>query len=410
MKILLVNQFFWPDSAATGQFLTDVARFLSREHQVTVICSGGSYAQTDDGDAPPNVRVIRIPGIRYRRGVLGRAASYAIFFVGSLWHELRMPRPDIVMTLTTPPLLSVGGTILKAVRGTRHFIWEMDLFPDALVSLGALREGSLAVRLLGWVADLSRRRCDGIIALGPCMRKRLMARGIPKERVHVVENWADGSKISPRPRNSSEKLNILYSGNFGLSHDSQTILGAMHHFRDDARFQFTFAGGGATRIKMERMASEGAIRNAHFLPYCGRDQMAEHLSQADIGLVTERTASLGTVVPSKAYGLMAAGRPILFIGPRAATSGLLVRRLDCGWQIDPGDNDGLIDLLERLSAHRELVRCAGERARWAFERYYDLPHGVAKIAAVLGLREPTDRDTRRGSDPSPVLTSHGLTN
>src|SRR5579871_3879422 len=141
MKILFVNQFFWPDVAPTGQFLADLTRYVGPDHEVTVICSAGAYAQTEEasGDPPP-VKIIRVPGFPYARGILARAVSYSLFFCGALWCEFRIARPDVVVTMTTPPMLGIVGSILKKLRGTRHYIWEMDVFPDALVSLGALPE------------------------------------------------------------------------------------------------------------------------------------------------------------------------------------------------------------------------------------------------------------------------------
>ena len=153
MRILIVNQFFWPDVAPTGQYLCDLVRHLSANgHEITVICSSGSYAQAEDNDEdPPPVKIIRVPGMAYKRGALARLFSYSTFFTGALWHELRVPRPDMVVTMTTPPLLAVVGTIMKALRGTRHYIWEMDVFPDLLVTLGALSERGLLTRILAWI-------------------------------------------------------------------------------------------------------------------------------------------------------------------------------------------------------------------------------------------------------------------
>src|SRR5580658_7714128 len=119
MSVSIVNPFFWPDLAATVQFVSDLARLLGREHEVTVICSGGSYAGTASTDEAPPVEIIRIPGFRYRRGALARLVSYTTFFIAALWHELRVPRQDVILTMTTPPLLAIGGSIVKKLRGTR---------------------------------------------------------------------------------------------------------------------------------------------------------------------------------------------------------------------------------------------------------------------------------------------------
>ena len=390
MRILFENQFFWPDVAATGQYLCDLVCHLSAQgHEVTVICSGGSYSEAgagrDAGDPPP-VRILRVPGLPYKRGALARLISYLIYFAGALWYEFRVPRPDMVVTMTTPPLLAVAGTILKKLRGTRHYIWEADVFPDALVALGALAERGLAARLLGWIQDWSRRHSDGVIVLGPCMQERLLARGTPVNLVHVAENWADGSAISARPNNRrSGPLNVFYSGNLGRAHDIETIEGAMRHFRNDPRFLFTFAGGGVGRARLERMCAAEGIGNACFLAYASRADMDDHMAQADIGLVTERPACIGTVVPSKVYGLMAAGRPLLFIGPKDATPALLIEQFQCGWQVDAGDVRNLIALLETLFVGRETAWAHGRRARAAFDRHYDVFQGVSRMAAALGL-------------------------
>jgi colanic acid biosynthesis glycosyl transferase WcaI len=391
VRILIVNQFFWPDVAPTGQYLCDLVRHLSANgHEITVICSSGSYAQAEDNDEdPPPVKIIRVPGMAYKRGALARLFSYSTFFTGALWHELRVPRPDMVVTMTTPPLLAVVGTIMKALRGTRHYIWEMDVFPDLLVTLGALSERGLLTRILAWIQKCARRRSDGIIALGPCMRTRLLACGTPAHLVQVAENWSDGTAIFPGPNRRSGPLRVFYSGNLGVAHDTQTIADAMRYFRNDPRFVFTFAGGGVGRKRLEQVCESEGIENVRFLPYASREHMNEHLAQADIGLVTELSACIGTVVPSKVYGLMAAGRPILFVGPKEATPGLLIQRFECGWQVEPGDVGMLTTLLEWLSVRREEAWVRGQHARAAFDRHYDLHHGVAKVAAALGLGAPT---------------------
>src|SRR5262249_32616881 len=214
MKILFINQFFWPDAAATGQFLEDLVRHLGANgHEITVIASGNRYADAAAlSDAPP-ARILHVHGVPFARSISGRALSYLSFYAGAFWKALRCPRPDVVITMTTPPLLSVIGEILRRFRGVRHFIWEMDLFPDAFVSLEAMREGGWADRAMGAIADYCRRRTQSIIALGPCMEARLLKRGIPRERIHIADNWADGSEITPLPPRNAADIHILYSGN-----------------------------------------------------------------------------------------------------------------------------------------------------------------------------------------------------
>ena len=390
MKILLLNQFFWPDSAATSQLLTDLARGLAaRGHEVFVICADSGYA-LEAADEPPPVQIHRVKSLRFVRGKLGRLLSYASFYLSSVVRGLLLPRPDLIITLTTPPLLSLLGTAIKWLRGSRHFIWEMDVYPDVAVDLGYFKAGGWLDRVTGFLADLSRRRSDGILALGECMRERLIRRGIPPAHIVVAENWADGSAIHPIARRSdphdatAQSLVLLYSGNLGLAHDLDTLSGAMLALSSDTRFRFVFAGSGGRREELEHFCSVHNIQSVEFKPYVKRGSLSERLSAGDIGLVTQRDSCCGSVVPSKVYGLMAAGRPVLFIGPAEATPARIIDRFACGWHVECGDVQSLVTLLRDLAEHPREVQRAGKRARAALLQHYDLPLGVFRICAFVG--------------------------
>lgn len=388
MRILLINQFFWPDSAPTGQLLADVANGLARRgHQVSVICGSARYGVASPAAANrPCVEIHRVRDYQFSRRIFGRMLSYVSFLAGCLWKELTLPAPDLVVTLTTPPLLPFLGTVLKWVRPRcRHYIWEMDVFPDTLVGVGVLPEHSWILRALKRVADIPRRRCDGILALGDCMRLRLARHGISEQGIHVVQNWADGGLIRPEAFRSEGPLRILYSGNLGLCHDVETVWRAIEAYANNDRFSFVFAGGGARRAALERLCQERQIRNAAFVPYSKEEEMSSHYGGAHIGLVTQRVASLGAVVPSKTYSLMAAGRPILFVGPRQATPAQLIEKFACGWQVDCGEGDSLIRLLKELESDREEVCRRGARARAVFEEHFDAPIGISRLFRALGL-------------------------
>ncbi len=388
MRILLVNQFFWPDSAATSQLLTDVARELSNSgHDVYVACGSSGYADAGDGERP-DVHIWRSPTFPFSRGKAGRLLSYFSFFVTAAVRGLFSPKFDLVVTLTTPPLLSVLGTVIKNVRGSRHFIWEMDVYPDVAVDVGMWNAGSRLTKLVGQIADGSRLQADGLIVLGPCMRDRLLIRGIPEDKLHVAENWADGTAIQPLPLRTENALGIIYSGNLGLAHDVDTIYEAISRLRNDDRFQFVFAGGGSSREELEQRCCGEHITNVDFRDYVPREDLGRSLGESDIGLVTQKEACEGSVVPSKVYGLLAAGRPVLYIGPKTSTPARIIAEHRCGWQVDVGDSNAVTQLLEFLHSDPALVRDAGQRARQAFLKHYDRPVGVNRICTIIGAIEP----------------------
>jgi colanic acid biosynthesis glycosyl transferase WcaI len=368
--------------------LTDVTRALAAEgHDVEVLCGRTGYASVDIMDEPPPVAVQRILCIAYAPGMIGRALSYVSFLVGCLWRGLWTRKADLIVTMTTPPVLSVVGAILQRRHRAKHYIWVMDLFPEALVDVGIFRTDAHVIRLLHFISDWSYRRADGIVALGECMRRRLAERHIPEDKLHVAENWADGREIFPIDRERTGPLHITYSGNLGLSHDVDTVLYAIQALKDDARFHFRFIGGGQRQKYVQETCTGEGIRNVSFLSYCPRTRLAESLSEIDIGLVTQRPASAGSVVPSKVYGLLAAGRPILYIGPRTTTPFWIIERFCCGWQIDCGDGPGLVALLNELEAHPEMIAAAGARGREAFLENYDMPQGVARICSLVGASQ-----------------------
>jgi colanic acid biosynthesis glycosyl transferase WcaI len=389
MRILLLNQFFWPDSAATSQLLTDLARGLKdRGHDVYVICTDGEYAVKDESN-DPRVNIERIKAAPFKRGKLARALTYASFLIACIFRGLLSPRPDLVITLTTPPLLSLIGTLIKTFRGSNHFIWEMDVYPDVAVDLNYIKAGGFLDRIAGALADYSRRKADGVLALGNCMRRRLMARGIPGEMIHVADNWVDGEAIRPVPRPVvQDRLVLLYSGNLGLAHDADTLSDAMQQLKEDVRFRFIFAGGGSLRKHLEERCREMNIAAAEFRSYSLRAELGDSLGACDVGLITQRKSCLGSVVPSKIYGLLAAGRPVLFVGPAESTVAEIISRFRCGWQINNGDVSGLISLLKSLASEPLQVEIAGRRARKAFEENYDLPLGVARVCSYVGAASP----------------------
>jgi colanic acid biosynthesis glycosyl transferase WcaI len=398
MKILFINQFFWPDSSATSQQLTDlVTGLVELGNEVSVLCGEGGYAAAASSNAPP-VRIYRVKAFRFVRGRVGRVLSYFSFYVSALLRGLTLPRYDVVVSLTTPPLISLLGTLIKTLRGPRHFIWEQDIYPDVAIDLNYFKAGGIADHLTGFFADLSRSHADSVIALGECMKDRLIQRGIEPSKITIAENWASSAAIEPIPRSGDpNELVLLYSGNLGLAHDLDTLTGAIKNLRHDPRFRFLFVGSGGKRKQLADFCTENEVTSVELRPYVSRDRLSESLAAGDIGLVTQHDVCCGSVVPSKVYGILAAGRPVLFIGPRAATPALTIERHQCGWQIDCGDVDGLTQLLLHLARNPHLVHQAGMRARQALLDNYDLPTSIRRIAAIIGNH--SDATTPDASQP-----------
>jgi glycosyltransferase involved in cell wall biosynthesis len=198
----------------------------------------------------------------------------------------------------------------------------------------------------------------------------------------VVENWADGEEITPLPFPDGP-LVVHYSGNLGLAHDTGTIQGVIERLANHQDFRFIFVGGGPRRVALEEICSKQKILNVDFQPYCKRADLGKGIAKGHLGLVTQLPETLGSIVPSKIYGIMAAGRPLLFVGPAESTPARHIRKFCCGWHIQPGDVDGLEYLLIQLRDNRHLLYEAGNRARQAFESEFDSSIGLRAIKNVI---------------------------
>ena len=385
-SVLFVNQHYWPDVAATGQMLTDLAEWLAADgFDVHVLAGrsgygGGPGEPAAGADEERNgVTIHRVRTTSFGRGRhVGRLADYASFYSGALAHVLRR-RYDLVVYLTTPPLLPTLGALARKARRGRYGIWSMDLHPDAEEALGLLTPGSAPARALHALNNRGYRNADVVVALGPYMAQRIEAKGVASDRIREISVWGGRDEIQPLAREDNplrselgldDAFVVMYSGNAGLAHRFDEVKQAMVALRDDARIQFVFAGGGPRRPDLEAFAHAEGLANARFLEYFPRERLSEALSLADVHLLTLRPDMAGIAVPSKLFGSMAAARPTAVIAPAASEPAEIVREHGAGVVVHPGD-DTLAAKLTDLADHPETARAMGERARQAFLEGYE---------------------------------------
>jgi colanic acid biosynthesis glycosyl transferase WcaI len=224
------------------------------------------------------------------------------------------------------------------------------------------------------------------------MRAESIVAGAIDDRTRVIHNWADSRAIVPvddadnrfvRDHQLDGKFVVLYSGNAGRAHTFDAVIGAMHRLQGDADIVFVFVGGGNRSGQLRATVERAGLSNARFLNYVARDQLSHSLSAASVSLVTEAPEAEGLLVPSKAYGILASGRPLVFVGSLSSDVAELVRREHCGFVIAPDDADGLTDVIRRLKASSELRSALGEQGRRAAETVYDRRIATSEWAREL---------------------------
>lgn len=429
MKIIFLNRFFYPDHSATSQMLSDLAFALtSKGHSVQVITSRLTY----EGDRTlparetvANVAVSRVPTTAFGRDkLLGRTLDYFTFYLSAGFRlALDAQRGDVIVVKTDPPMLSVLAAPIAWAKGARYVNWLQDLFPEVATALGIGRAKTQkwAVSLLLRLRDLTLKHASANVVLGERMASRLKERLVPEERITIIANWADGTMIRPveRSRNAlreqwglRDAFVVGYSGNLGRAHSFETFLTAIGDVeaRQKAMFgarvletagyegpqgdcaqepppqqdvRWLFIGGGAQTEALKRAVRERGYGGVMFRPYQQRERLSDSLSAPDVHLISLKPELEGLIVPSKYYGIAAAGRPVIFVGHPEGELARIIRDSGTGFVIRDGDGAGLAEAVLELARNPELAAEQGARARRLFETRYDFAHAVTAWESLI---------------------------
>lgn len=341
MKILLLNQTFHPDVVATALYLSDLAQGLREKgHEVAVIAGSRAYDNLEKRfPARENwngIEIYRIPSTGFGKGAKWRRAiDFASFMVMCGFKLLTIPRFDAVVSLTSPPLISVFGAAAAKLRGAKFYYWVMDLNPDEAIAAGWLRAKSFPARVLEALSRFSFRNSEKIFALDRFMRDRIRAKEIPEDRIEVIPPWSLDDEVSFDPEGRdlfrekhglTDKYVIMYSGNHSPCHPLDSVVDAAVKLKEDTRFVFFFVGGGSEHKKIARRIEDGGLRNVRCLPYQPMEKLAGSLSAADLHVVVMGEPFVGMIHPCKIYNILSISAPFLFIGPEASHVGDLIAK------------------------------------------------------------------------------------
>jgi colanic acid biosynthesis glycosyl transferase WcaI len=333
LKILLLNQCFYPDVVSTAQHLTDLAAALaSRGHSVKVITSGRGY------DSPATrfprretwrgIDIVRISSFSFgKKTRLARALNFGSFLLNCTFRLLFLSGFDAVVALTSPPLISFLGSLFVQLKGGKFFFWVMDLNPDEAIAAGWLSESSVVARVLESFLRYSLRRAERVIVLDRFMKERILEKGISGQKIFELPPWAHddtvrydeaGRESFRQDHNLSQRFVVMYSGNHSPCHPLDTLLDAAFALKDRKEIVFCFVGGGSEQNKVREFANKRDLRNVLCLPYRPLNELAGSLSAADLHVVVMGERFAGIVHPCKIYNILSVGAPFLYIGPEAS--------------------------------------------------------------------------------------------
>ncbi|HEV7301128.1 MAG TPA: glycosyltransferase family 4 protein [Tepidisphaeraceae bacterium] len=415
LRILFVNQYYWPDRAPTAQSLADLAEFLAnRGHEVHIVCSAGQYDSTSShGEALSSfevhkgVLVRRIGATSFGRdgklGNLSQLVDFASFHALCAVHVLSSARKfDVVVTLTTPPLIAIYASVAaRLFRTVRHVHWTMNLHPDIGIEMGLLRRTGLLARVLSGLTDWQLRTSAACVSLGDCMTNRLRAKRVSASRISRIPMWGldlpDGDEEDDfRTEWDLEgRFVVMHAGNAGAICTFDVVREAAVRMRSDDRFVFMFVGAGRQIRELRAFAESHDLTNVRFRPYVPREQLARVLRTGDVHLVSLRAELTGTSVPSKLYGIMAARRPAIFIGAPDSESAAAIRRYSCGKVVSPTDPDAFEAAVRQFAMDPVLRASAGSRGREGYEREFNPTICCTSWATLIeSIGTPPDKGRR----------------
>ena len=374
VSLTILNQYFPPDFAATGQLIEELAYHFNEQHiNVQVFTGQPSYAFNVDmapaKELKNNVQIFRTRVSKTRK-VIGRTASGLLYCARAFFHLLHPAhRSDVILLTSEPPFLLIIGYLMNLLFGVRFICLIYDLYPDAVVEFGFASSRSPIVQFWNKVNRIVWRRADAIIVLSESMRSRVLINA-PEvaDKISIIHNWSDPKWIIPIPKQANpfaakhdlqDKFVVLYSGNMGRCHDLETIIDAAEYLQDDP-IRFVFIGAGPKRQEVEESVTQKQLKNCLFLPYQEKSVLPHSLTACDVSLVSVGHGMEGVVAPSKFYSALAAGRPIVAICEKHSYLRQLIADANCGSAVLPGDSRGLAEFIRYLSHDQQRSMTMGQ--------------------------------------------------
>jgi glycosyltransferase involved in cell wall biosynthesis len=299
----------------------------------------------------------------------------------------------VVIVKTDPPLLSVVAAPVATLKSARLVNWLQDLYPEVAAALG-MRAVTGPVGLLARaLRNASLRAACVNVAIGETMAARLRAEGTPAEQVAVIPNWSDDEAVTPQPRDggglreawgfAADDFVVGYSGNLGQAHEVETLFGAAGRLRDHGRIRFLFVGGGRHTDSLKCRVQAAGLANFVFQPYQPRESLAQSLAVPDVHWLSLRPQMEGLIVPSKYYGIAAAGRGVIVVASPEGELGALVRAEGGGVAVAPGDDEGLARAILAFEQDREACAAMGRKARENLDARYTKAASLTRWRRLL---------------------------
>ena len=392
-RILVLNQYYWPGVEATAQLLAQLCEALALDYDVTVVTGHLRGHDLPARETRNGVEIVRVRSTAYDRSQIHlRAANYASYLGDTVLTSLRGERPDLVLCMTDPPVVGDIGLVVARRFGVPLLVISQDVFPEIAERVKRL-ENPVVLGALRRLVALYLRRADSVVAIGETMKQRLEEKGAPADRVTVIPNWVDTTELHPQPRRNAwsaeqgvdDAFVVMHSGNVGHAQDLDTLVRAATFLRDLDRLQIMVIGFGARHGELTQLATRLEVKGAiRFLGYQPRGRLSLSLGAGDLHYVGLARGLSGYVVPSRLYGILAAGRPVLVSADADSETVRLVQEAECGIVVPPGRPELVALAIRDVMEGRISLEGMGQRGREWVEEEADREVAFGRYRRLVG--------------------------
>jgi len=400
VRILLLNLYYPPDTSATAKMAQTVVNALSAAHEVTVVCGRPSYEPTErrawrlwrtetagGSLQAAKAKIIRVGSTDYSRTEMRRRVLNYLTYVALSVPVSLFVRCEVVLGMTDPPFEGIVAALVALLKGKPLVYNVRDLYPDMAMG-GSIVKPGLLTKVWEMLHRWALRRSKRVVVLGEDMRARIVAKGVKAERVTVVRDGAEICEAGSSPAVDFEvvrairgdfKFVLLHAGNLGFYGAWETLVAAARKLADEG-IGLVFVGDGAQREQVKGAAAD--CTNVRFLPFFPAGKISSVLAAPDAHVVTVKRGLEGVIVPSKMYGILAAGKPIVAVAPPDTDVAKIGEERGFAVSADPDDALRLADVIRQVSRNAEKLRRMGEAARAAAPDY-DRTNELRKFVRII---------------------------
>jgi glycosyltransferase involved in cell wall biosynthesis len=395
MRILLLNLYYPPDTSATAKMAETVVEALSARHAVTVLCGRPSYDPMErrpwrlwQTEVTERVRITRVGSTDYPRLAMKRRVLNYLSYVALAIPLSLLLRCDLVLAMTDPPFEGIVGAVIALLKNKPYVYNIRDMYPDMALG-GAIVAPGLLARIWERLHRWALRRATRVIVLGEDMRARIIAKGVDPAGIEIVR---DGAVIPPpdaqppaldaeiiRTIRGDHKFVLVHAGNLGFYGAWETLITAVRSLAEDG-VGLVFVGEGAQRKRVETLA--GGTKNVRFLPFFPANRIRSVLAAPDAHVITVKRGLEGVVVPSKMYGILAAGKPIVAVAPEETDAASLGAKFGFAVSADPDSPEKVATAIRSLVVDKAKLQSMGRAAR-AVATDYDRVKELQKFVKII---------------------------